>query len=175
MAREFFVSTGTVKNWVKTKKITPSVTIPIGRQKLNYYEPKQIEIIRTNLKLKFHNDSTQYDDFYEFIKDGNYSMSYKILMMLSMLKIIDNNGECNLDDLTNEYRFFYKYRLDENLKVDRENCPYSDIEFLENDNKLKMSILQNPFEKFERKCFIYNSKDLNHIAFSNNLWQKINS
>jgi len=93
--------------------------------------------------------------------------------MLSLLKIIDNNGECNLDDLTNEYRFFYKYRLDNNLKVDRENCPYSDIEFLENNNKLKMSILQNPFEKFERKCFMYHSKDLNHIAFSNNLWQQI--
>ena len=175
LAREFFVSTGTVKSWVQKKKIIPSVTIPVGRQKLNYYKPNQIEIIRTKLKLKIHDESTQYDDFYEFINDGNYSMSYKILMMLSMLKIVDNNGECNLDDLTNEYRFFYKSRLDNGLTVDRENCPYSDIEFLQNNSKLKTSILQNPFEKFERKCFMYHSKDLNHIAFSNNLWQQISS
>ena len=121
LAREFFVSTDTVKSWVQKKKIIPSITIPVGRQKLNYYEPKQIEIIRTKLKLKIHDESTQYDDFYEFIKDGNYSMSYKILMMLSILKIVDNNGECNLDDLTNEYRYFFKYRLDNNLKVDKEN------------------------------------------------------
>ncbi len=173
LAREFFVSTGTVKSWVQKKKIIPSVTIPVGKQKLNYYEPKQIEIIRTKLKLKIHDETTQFDDFYEFIKDGKYSMSYKIIMMLSMLKIVDNNGECNLDDLTREYRFFYKYRLENNLKVDRENCPYSEINFLENNSKLKTSILQNPFEKFERKRFMYHSKDLNHISFSNNLWQQI--
>ena len=175
LAREFFVSTGTVKNWVKKKKIIPAVTIPVGRQKLNYYEPKQIEIIRKNLNLDIHNESTQYIDFYKFIEKSDYSMSYKILMMLSILKIIDNNGECNLDDLTNEYRYFYKNRLNNNLPVDRENCPYSELEFLENNSKLKMSIMQNPFEKFERKCFMYHSKDLNHIAFSNNLWQQISN
>ena len=175
LARELFVSTGTVKSWVQKKKIIPSVIIPVGRQKLNYYKPKQIDIIRKNLKLKVHDESTQYDDFYEFIKEGNYSMSYKIVMMLSMLKIIDNNGECNLDDLIKEYRLFYKNRLDNNLPVDKENCPYSDIEFLNDDSKLKRSILQNPFEKFERKCFMYHSKDLNHIAFSNNLWNHINN
>jgi superfamily II DNA or RNA helicase len=173
LAREFFVSTGTIKSWVQKNKITPSVIIPIGRQNLNYYEPKQIEIIRTKLKLKIHNESTQNDDFYEFINEGTYSMSYKIIMMLSILKIIDNNGECNLDDLVHEYRYFYQYRLDNNLRVDRENCPYSDSEFLKNNSKLKISILQNPFEKFERKCFMYHSKDLNHIAFSNNLWQQV--
>ena len=175
LARELFVSTGTVKSWIQKKKIRPSVTVPLGRQKLNYYEPQQVNIIRKKLNLNVHDESTLYDDFYEFIKEGNYSMSYKIVMMLSMLKIIDNNGECNLDDLVKEYRFFYKNRLDNNLQVDRENCPYSNINFLNDDSKLKKSILQNPFEKFERKCFMYHSKDLNHIAFSNNLWQKISN
>jgi len=101
------------------------------------------------------------------------SMSYKIIMMLSMLKIIDHNGECNLDELVKEYRVFYKSRLNDGLSVDRENCPYSELEFLENDSLLKKSILQNPFEKFERKRFMYHSKDLNHISFASNLWQKI--
>ncbi len=173
LARELFVSTGTVRGWVQKKKVIPSVTIPVGRQKLNYYAPDQIEKIRLKMNLKIHDESTQYEDFYEFIQEGNYSMSYKIIMMLSMLKIVDRNGECNLDELAKEYRVFYQSRLDDGLKVDRENCPYSELEFLENDNLLKRSILQNPFEKFERKRFMYHSKDLNHISFASNLWQKI--
>ena len=92
-----------------------------------------------------------------------------------MLKIVDHNGECNLDDLAKEYRVFYQSRLDGGLSVDRENCPYSEFEFLGNDNLLKRSILQNPFEKFERKRFMYHSKDLNHISFASNLWQKISN
>jgi len=175
LARELFVSTGTVRGWVQKKKVVPSITIPVGRQKLNYYEPNQIEEIRLKMKLKVHDESTQYDDFYEFIQEGNYSMSYKIIMMLSMLKIVDHNGECNLDDLAKEYRVFYQTRLDHGLSVDRKNCPYAELEFLENDTLLKRSILQNPFEKFERKRFMYHSKDLNHISFASNLWQKISN
>lgn len=175
LARELFVSTGTVKNWVRAKKIMPSLIMPIGRQKLNYYEPSMVNEIRTSLNLKVHNDTTQYSDFYEFINDGNYALSYKMIMMLSLLKIVDHNGECNLDDLVRVYRFFYKSRLDRGVKVDRDNCPYSDREFLENDSLLKRNILQNPFEKFERKRFMYHSKDLNHISFSSNLWQQISS
>ena len=173
LARELFVSTGTIRGWVQKKKIVPSITIPVGRQKLNYYAPNQIEKIRMKMNLKIHNELTQYDDFYEFIEEGNYSMSYKIIMMLSILKIVDHNGECNLDNLVKEYRVFYKSRLNDGLSVDRENCPYSELEFLENDSLLKRSILQNPFEKFERKRFMYHSKDLNHISFASNLWQKI--
>jgi superfamily II DNA or RNA helicase len=173
LARELFISTGTLRSWVKTKKVTPSLTIPLGRQKINYYAPEQLNEICTRLNLKVHDDTTQYEDFYDFLNEGNYSMSYKMIMMLSMLKIIDHNGECPLDILTQEYRHFYQKRRDDNLSVDRKNCPYSESSFLEDDAALQRSILQNPFEKFERKRFMYHSKDLNHIAFSNHLWQKI--
>jgi superfamily II DNA or RNA helicase len=175
LARELFVSTGTVKNWIRTGKITPEISIPMGRQKLNYYKPEQVEEIRSRLKLKIHDESTQYNDFHEFIEEGNYTFSYKIVMMLSMLKIVDNNGECNLDDLTKIYRYFYKNRIEKGKKVDRDNCPLSNINYLNDDGKIKKSILANPFEKFERKKFMYHSKDLNHISFSMNLWSRISS
>ena len=175
LARELFVSTGTVKNWISKGKVIPDVSIPMGRKKLNFYIPEQVEKIRERLNLKVHNESTQYDDFYEFIEEGNYTFSYKIIMMLSVLKIVDNNGECNLDDLTRVYKYFYKKRIEDEKKVDRDNCPLSSISYLNNDNKIKNSILSNPFEKFERKKFMYHSKDLNHISFSMNLWKRISS
>jgi len=175
LARELFVSTGTVRNWVLKKKLIPSIVIPVGRKKLNYFSPDQLVNIRSDLGLTIHDDSTQYDDFYKFINEGSYSMSYKMILILSLLKIVDNNGECNLDELVKEYRVFYQHRFDKGLKVDRKNCPLNQRDFLNDDSKLKINILQNPFEKFERKRFMYHSKDLNHISFSSNLWKKISN
>jgi len=74
LARELFISTGTVRGWVQNKRIVPSVIIPVGRKKLNYYAPDQVENIRIKMNLKIHDESTQYDDFYEFIEEGNYSI-----------------------------------------------------------------------------------------------------
>jgi hypothetical protein len=39
--------------------------------------------------------------------------------------------------------------------------------------KLKTSILSNPFEKFERKRFVYYSKDLSMISFNPSLWKQM--
>ena len=175
LARELFVSTGTISSWVKKGKVIPDVSIPIGRRKLNYFSPLQINEIIKNMNLKQHNDSTQYNDFFDFIEERNYTMSYKIIMLLSMLKIADHNGECNLDDLLDEYISFYRKRNTLGLSIDRENCPYVSIDFLENHQNMKYSLLKNPFEKFERKRFMYHCKDLNHIAFSNNLWTQISN
>ena len=173
LARELFVSTGTVKKWILQGKLIPDVVIPIGRKKLCYFSLDTVPDIINMLNLKPHNDETQYNDFLDFMKEGNYSMSYKMVMMLSMLHVVDNNGECNLDDLLNEYSSFYKDRISNGLPVDKDNCPYNLITYLEDSAKIKISLLQNPFEKFERKRFLYHCKDLNHIAFSNNLWMKL--
>ena len=37
------------------------------------------------------------------------------------------------------------------MEVDRQNCPYSNEMVLNDPVTMKRSLLQNPFEKFERK------------------------
>ncbi len=175
LARELFVSTGTVKNWVRKGKITPKVTVPLGRQKINYFAPGQVDEIIKDLNLKRHDDASQYDDFFEFIGQEDFSMSYKMVMLLSMLTVANNNGECSLDVLMDQYKGFYQSRLDKGIKVDRPNCPYANEDFINDNAAMKRNLLQNPFEKFERKRFMYHCKDLNHISFSNNLWTQINN
>lgn len=175
LARELFVSTGTVKAWVKNKKISPAVTVPLGRRKINYFAPDQVNQIRQDLGLKRHNETTQYDDFFEFLETGDFTMSYKMVMLLTLLKIADNSGECDLDLLVDDYTAFYRTRLDSGWQVDKPKCPYQYPEKLDDKAFMKTSLLQNPFEKFERKRFLYHCKDLKRIAFANTLWQKINT
>ena len=175
LARELFVSTGTVTSWVKKGRIRPAVTVQLGRRSVNYYAPDQVDSIRAGLGLKKHDDSTMYEDFWAFVKEGDYSFSYKIVMMLSFLEVMDHNGECNLDELLERYTAFYLERMEKGLVVDRPKCPYNDRAYLQSKTQMKNSLLQNPFEKFERKRFMYHCKDLNHIAFSSVLWNQISA
>ena len=175
LARELYISTGTLRAWVKKNEAIPDVQIPIGKQFLNYYKPSKIEEIRKSKNLKVHNDETIYQDFFEFIAEGTYSLSYKMIFILSFLQTIDHNGESNLDDLALEFKKFYQYRLDNNLKMDRNTSPFENKDFINDNSKVKQNILANPFEKFERKRFMYHCKDLNNIAFSNILWNQINN
>ncbi|MDD4506700.1 MAG: DEAD/DEAH box helicase [Sulfurospirillaceae bacterium] len=175
LARELYVSTGTLRAWVKKNEVIPDVQIPIGKQFLNYYEPLKIEAIRKAKNLKVHNDETIYKDFFEFIEEGTYSLSYKMIFIFSFFKTIDHNGEVNLDDLVTEFKKFYQYRVDKNLKIDRNTSPFENQEFINDNSSVKQNILANPFEKFERKRFMYHCKDLNNIAFSNILWNQINN
>ena len=56
--------------------------------------------------------------------------------------------------------------------MDRKGCVF-DSEYLKDRAKVKKSILDNPFEKFERKRFVYYSKDLNMLSFNPILWSKL--
>ena len=88
---------------------------------------------------------------------------------------MDHNGECNLDKLVKLYSKFFKMRNELGIQVDKENTPYNELKFLDNSISMKRSLLSNPFEKFERKRFMYHCKDLNNIAFSFSLWNRINN
>lgn len=156
----------------KKRKIIPSVTLNIGKVNLNYYSPEYKDEIIRNLELKIHNETTIYEDYFEFLEERDYSLSYKMIMLLSIFKVMDINGECNLEDLVHEYTNFYKTRIIQNEKVDRDSCPF-DSDYLNDKTKMKQNLLINPFEKFERKRFMHYSKDLNFIIFSSSLWEKL--
>ncbi len=174
LARELFVGTETVRNWVKTGKLVPSVTVPFGRNRLNYHDPSAIPELRSRLGLKVHDETTLFDDFFEFLEKRDYAKSYKMVMMLELLRLVDAHGECDLDQLALGYSQFYADRLAHALAVDKPGCPYDEA-YLADLSRVKQSLLQFPFEKFERKRFLYQCKDLNRVSFSGPLWQKLDS
>lgn len=175
IARELFVSTDTLKGWVKKGRLMPSVSVPFGAKRLNYYDPEGLEQIRKDLGLQVHDETTQYDDFFEFLEARDYSRSYKMVMMLGLLALANEHGECGLDVLAASYAKFYEERIRAGLPADRdEKAGQQDLLQIWLDlDEAKRNLLRNPFEKFERKRFMYQCKDLNKIAFSTALWQKL--
>ena len=171
-ARELFIGTATLMNWYRKDAGISSLQLPIGSRMVPYFSPADVEAIRTSHNLEHHDDSTILHDFEAFIDENTLTFSFKLIFMLSMLRLADKEGEVNIDSLIEEYRKFYIERIERGLPVDRPNCAYN-REFLDDLVKVKRSILSNPFEKFERKRFVYYSKDLNILSFHPALWEQM--
>ncbi|GBD97848.1 MAG TPA: DEAD/DEAH box helicase [Nitrospirae bacterium] len=164
LARELFVSTGTVNAWLRKGDIIPDVIYPFGRAMLHFFDPGRLENIRMLKGLKKRTAETRKDDFIEFIEKRDYTYSFKIIFLLSFLKVRNDRGEAELPELLELYRAFYsnmfsKYRINE-----KKNSPYNRPDYLSDSAKMQQSLLRNPFEKFDRKRFFYHCKDLNYIA-----------
>ena len=175
LARELFVSTGTVRNWVKNQSIVPDKQLPFGNKILNYYKQSRVDEIREEKSLKNRSEATRRDDFFEFLEQRDYTFSFKIIFLLLMLKHADKTGEVSLTLLRDDYQSFYKNLLTKYGKAEKPNSPLNNDEFLNDKKQLTKSILQNPFEKFERKSFMYHAKDLDKLAFDAVLWEKLDS
>lgn len=171
-ARELFIGTSSLMSWYRKDPSISSLQLPIGSRMVPYFSKDDVEAIRISHKLGKHDDSTILKDFEDFIEENTLTFSFKLIFLLSMFKLADKEGEVNMDDLIEEYRSFYLDRLNNNLPVDRPNCIYTK-EYLNNKTKVKSSILSNPFEKYERKRFIYYSKDLNILSFHPALWKQL--
>ena len=172
LAREYFVNTGTVTSWIKKGKIKPSVEYKFGNKSLYLFSPNDVEKYRKELGIKEHNNETIKQDFFEFLEERDYSLSYKMPFLLAFIKNVNTIGDAKIDDVLNDYIAFYQDRIDRGLQVDRSTCPYNETT-LQDRKAICRNMLTNPFEKFERKRFLYYSKDLSIIAMNHALYSKM--
>ena len=172
LAREYFVNTGTINSWIRKGKITPTLEFPFGSKKISLFSPEDVEKYRKELNIQEHNDETVRDDFFAFLEERDYSLSYKMPFLLSFIDHMDINGEAEIEDVLTDYIAFYQDRINKGLPVDRPSCPYN-AETLKDRKMIKSSMLTNPFEKFERKRFMYYSKDLGEISMNHALMAKM--
>ena len=174
LAREYFVNTGTINSWIRKGKITPTLEFPFGSKKISLFSPEDVEKYRKELNIQEHNDETVRDDFFAFLEERDYSLSYKMPFLLSFIDHMDINGEAEIEDVLTDYIAFYQDRINKGLPVDRPSCPYN-AETLKDRKMIKSSMLTNPFEKFERKRFMYYSKDLGEISMNHALMAKMSA
>jgi superfamily II DNA or RNA helicase/phage repressor protein C with HTH and peptisase S24 domain len=173
LARELFISTGTVKSWIKKGDITPTRTHPFGKHTLNYFSVSQLKKIKIDKNIKERTEESRRDDFFEFLQSRDYSFSYKIAFLLAFISECNAQGEAELSKIILRYQNFYKQLHQEFGQAEKDNNPLNDKERLNDGAYLTRSLLANPFEKFERKRFIYHAKDLNIISFDSVLWEKL--
>lgn len=174
LARQCYVSTGTVTNWLKKGRIKPTVSFSFGAKLLHMFSPEDAGSIMVQMGCTEHNDDTVKADFYSFLEERDYTLSYKMPFLLGLLRHMNDVGEASIDDILDDYIKFYRDRLDAGLPVDRPSCPYNETTLADR-KYIKRSMLTNPFEKFERKRFMYYSKELGMIAVNHALFDGLSS
>ena len=172
LAREYYVSTGTITSWIKKGKIQPSVTYLFGSKKVYLFSPEDVIKIRKELNIPIHTDETIKQDFFDFLAERDYSLSYKMPFLLSFLKNINSIGDARIEDVLTDYINFYSDRISKGLPVDRPSCPYNGTT-LKDWKLIKKNMMTNPFEKFERKRFLYHSEDLGVISMNHALFSQM--
>jgi len=173
LARELFVSTGTVNSWLIKGEIKADVNIPMGRSAIKLFRPTQVSEIRQLKGLREHSEETLVEDFWAFIDERTYTYSYKMYFIMSLLENVDSTGDADIQALMERYRAYYLERHEKGLTIDRKSCPYNDRDYILDDKVLIQSILSNPFEKFERKRFMYYAKDLKKISIHHRIWDEL--
>ena len=148
--------------------------LSFGNRKIYLFSPENVSSIKAEKNIAEHNDNTIKDDFFAFIEERDYSLSYKMPFLLSLLDNMNSIGDANIDDILDGYISFYQDRINKGLTVDRKTCPYTS-DYLNDRKSVKRSMLTNPFEKFERKRFLYYSKELGVISMNHALFSKLDS
>ena len=175
LARELFISTSTVKNWVKKGDVIAAKSIPFGKSELNYFTAEQLAEIRISKNIKPRTEASRRDDFFEFLEQRDYTFSYKIVFLLSFIDLCNERGEVELSALTARYQDFYIQLHKKHGRVEKAKNPLNELKNLEDAAYMTRSLLQNPFEKFERKRFVYHCKDLHLVSFDPVLWDKLDA
>ena len=146
--------------------ITPSVSFAFGNKTIHLFSPEDVAATRERLRIPVHDDSTIRDDFFAFLEERDYSLSYKMPFLLSLLDHMDpRTGSAAIEAVLDGYAGFYLRRIEQGLPVDMPSRPYT-AELLANRKAVRESLLRNPFEKYERKRFMYYSRDLGEIALN---------
>ena len=136
------------------------------------FSPEDVNYYREALNIPIHNDETIKQDFFDFLEERDYSLSYKMPFLLALIKNMDVIGDAKIEDVLTDYIAFYQDRIRRGLPVDKPTCPYS-AERLKDRKFIKSNMMTNPFEKFERKRFLYQSKDLGVISMNHALFSKM--
>lgn len=175
VAREFFVNTGTVSDWIRRGRVVPTASFAFGSRRIHLFSPEDVTAARERLGIPVHDDNTIRDDFLAFLEARDYSISYKMPFLLSFLDRMDpSTGAAAIDEVVDDYTAFYLDRVRQGLPVDRANCPY-DERTLADRAFVRRSMLTNPFEKFERKRFMYYSRDLGQISLNHALLSRLSN
>lgn len=92
--------------------------------------------------------------------------------MLSFIKVVNTIGDADIEKVLDGYIGFYQNKIDRGLPADRSTCPYN-AKTLKDRKAISRNMLTNPFEKFERKRFLYYSKDLSVISMNHALYSQM--
>lgn len=168
-------------NYITAHKVEGSKKpIPLPNEYEEIIEFRDVgkkDTIKLNLITK--NISGIKEEFYSYIgerdvlENNKYQASYKLLLLLYLLKLSNDKGQADYQTVCEEITSFYLDTYKKNSKAEVENMEIQKkIQDL-SVNTMKSIINENPYKVISSKGYIYKENEI--IQFSRELWDELSS
>jgi hypothetical protein len=140
----------------------------------HFFRRDRIEAIRRELAGRARPASGEEwrQQFLDFARSRNMSKSYKPVLLKALLRLVNRDGEVDIDELTREFRAFYVRRQLEGLPVEFGPPLLADPQAV-GEAQLRQLIVQNPLERFLIKGFLEYAPGEAIVRFAPQLWGEL--
>jgi hypothetical protein len=172
---ELATTEGKIRDAARRGTVTADHELALGDRTYFYFRRERIEEIRLELGLPRVDDDSIRSLFLDFVERMDMSASYKPVMMLAIIDLVDGHGRVRLDEVAREFLGFYLRRQQAGLVVERVNARMAEAERLNLDDAREI-MLSMPFRKFEqRKYLLHDPQNLAFVKFAPSLWRQLKS
>lgn len=172
VAWELAATEDRIRRAVERGQVIPDHQVQIGERVGQYFRKDRLEEIRHALGLPPVTTETIKSLFVDFVREMDMSASYKPVMILAILQVLDAGGRAEMAAVIRGFREFYQRRKEQGLPVEKPNMRMHRVDEL-SDADIGRVIVEMPFEKFERRRYLKYDRDLAFIRFELRLWRQL--
>jgi hypothetical protein len=167
------MDTTTLRRWIERGVLVPAQTVA-GAGNGFFFERNQVPAIRKLLLSKAEPNTNEEwrAEFLQFAASRNLTKSYKPVLLLALLRLVNAESEVWLDELVPVFRTFYSERKQAGLLVEFGPPDISDVSVV-SDAQLRRLIVQHPLERFLIKGFLSFDSTSGLIRFNPALWEAL--
>ena len=170
--RRVDVQAETINRYIKEGRIKADMSVPISETRvLHYFNPETIKAYAKEFGWTMIDGANIKPTFLKFIRKMDMTYSYKPVLLLAILDLMDEFGRAKIEDVVRFFIDFYDKRRAAGDKVEKSSSIFSRETVTEAD--AKRNILANPFKRFADMRFLSYSRDFEHIEINRELLRQI--
>ena len=162
------------RGWIETGKLQPDVTQRVGNRDTYFFRRDRLDAIRQQFALKQSPDSgvEWRQKFLDYARSRTLTRSYKPVLLKALLKLVDRNGEVQMQDLATEFLSFYVERQRQNQTIEF-NTPLLDDPSSLSLDAIKRLIEKYPLDRFVTQNFVEYEPTNGVVRFTAQLWSEL--
>lgn len=160
--RRVDVQSETIERYIKEGKIKADLAVPISESRIfNYFKSETINQYAHEFGWDIIDSRNIKSKFIEFIRKMDMTYSYKPVLLLALLDLMDEHGRVEIEEIVSYFKEFYQQRRRAGAMVEKTNSIFSRENIPDSD--AKRNILGNPLKRFSDMRFLSYSKDFEYI------------
>lgn len=162
----------TIDRYIKEGKIKADMSVPISDSRiLHYFKPETIKAYAQKFGWALIDASNIKPTFVKFVRKMDMAYSYKPVLLLALLDLMDEFGRAKIEDIVHFFIDFYAKRRAVGDKAEKPSSIFA-REVID-EAEAKRNILTNPFKRFADMRFLSYSRDFEHIEMSRDLLRQL--